>query len=483
MKTLALFNIVCLLLLRLVILEGVEVTQAFPDNMTPGGEYTVTFNVKKGSLQSFAKIQQELPEGFEAVEPLESKGATFSFKDQRVKFIWMNLPADEEFTISYKLKVKDGVTGEFNVPAKFAYIENDERQNFDIDAVKINVAQEPIASNDGGNDTGSQGETGDTGTGDGGNEGGDKPEKQPEPPKVSADRSIKKLTGTEFEVTLKMKKADLEGYGKIEETLPDDFVATEMESASGMFSYSGNVMKVVWMALPKKKTLELKYKMTYMGTMKTEMNVHGKLSYIFNDQTLSADIEPSKFDVEPSTEMALDGGDNTGDTENTGDNNSGTGDTEGGDTNTGDSGSENTGSGDTNTGYTNTGDTGSTETGNNGDSNTGDTGDNNTEGITSTPAPEKEVSYKVQICAAHRTVESSYFRSKYGLQDAFATELHEGWTKYVIGQYKVYKEARDKRNNVWSANSINDAFVTAYNSGQRITVQEALMISKQQWFK
>lgn len=479
MKTLALFNIVCLLLLRLVIVEGVEVTQSFPDNMTPGGEYTVTFNVKKGSLQSFAKIQQELPEGFEAVEPLESKGATFSFKDQRVKFIWMNLPPDEEFTITYKLKVKDGITGEFNVPAKFAYIENDERQNYEMPAVTVNVANEPLAANDTGNEGGNEGgddnsqpENTDTETNT--DKGEDKPEKQPEPPKVGADRSIKKISGTEFEVTLKVKKADLEGYGKIEETLPDDFVATEMESASGMFSYSDNVMKVVWMALPKKKTLELKYKMSYLGNMKTEMNVQGKLSYIFNDQTLSAAIDPSTFDVEPSTEMALDGGDETTDT---GSEDTDSGDTGSEDTNTGDTGSEDTKTSDTNAGNSTTEDTGSTDT----ESNDGNNSD--TEGITSTPAPEKEVSYKVQICAAHRTVGSTYFRNKYGLQDAFATELHEGWTKYVIGQYKVYKDARDKRNNVWASNSINDAFVTAYNSGQRITVQEALMISKQQWFK
>ena len=48
----------------------------------------------------------------------------------------------------------------------------------------------------------------------------------------------------------------------------------------------------------------------------------------------------------------------------------------------------------------------------------------------------------------------------------------------------ILKEARDKRNQVWAENNkINDAFVTAYNSGERISVQEALMISKQKWFK
>ena len=59
------------------------------------------------------------------------------------------------------------------------------------------------------------------------------------------------------------------------------------------------------------------------------------------------------------------------------------------------------------------------------------------------------------------------------------------WYKYTIGAFNIYKEARDRRNEIWAEeNKIDDAFVTAYNSGERITVQEALMISKQKaWMR
>jgi hypothetical protein len=50
--------------------------------------------------------------------------------------------------------------------------------------------------------------------------------------------------------------------------------------------------------------------------------------------------------------------------------------------------------------------------------------------------------------------------------------------------YTQYKDARDARVKITTESSkLPGPFVTAYNDGERITVQEALLISKQLWYK
>ena len=55
-----------------------------------------------------------------------------------------------------------------------------------------------------------------------------------------------------------------------------------------------------------------------------------------------------------------------------------------------------------------------------------------------------------------------------------------GWIKYTIGNYSEYKKARDTRNEI-KKHEFPGPFVSAYNYGERISVQEALILSKENW--
>ena len=103
---------------------------------------------------------------------------------------------------------------------------------------------------------------------------------------------------------------------------------------------------------------------------------------------------------------------------------------------------------------------------------------------TNTPSPEEGVNYKIQLAATHKYVAASKFKTNHKFAAAIQTENHDGWTKFVTGSHNEYKSARDARNNINAEYSkFNGPFVTAYNNGERITVQEALMVSKQKWYQ
>ncbi len=108
----------------------VSVTTKLPATAAPGGSFTMELNVAKGDVSGFAKLQQILPPGFSA-EAGETANATFSFKDQKVKFLWMALP-NNDFSVSYKVTVDQSLSGNQIIDGTFAYIKDNETEKFII---------------------------------------------------------------------------------------------------------------------------------------------------------------------------------------------------------------------------------------------------------------------------------------------------------------------------------------------------------------
>nr|MBP6403552.1 hypothetical protein [Bacteroidia bacterium] len=61
-------------------------------------------------------------------------------------------------------------------------------------------------------------------------------------------------------------------------------------------------------------------------------------------------------------------------------------------------------------------------------------------------------------------------------QDNVDLAMQDGWKKYMIGTFNNYEQAKAFRNQ--TSEKISDAFVVAYDHGQRISVQEALKSNK-----
>lgn len=432
----------------------VTATQKIPDKVRAGEEITVEVTILKEDVTGFAKVQQTIPDGFTA-EVVDAKGATFSFKENIVKFIWMALPADKEFTITYKLKTNQDVVGKFSIGGKFSFISDNERKNVDIAESSINIVKENDAVAVVNEEPKTTDPTVEPKT--------EEPVVEVTTPEVAEKSSttvdIKTLRtvddlGGKYKVSLKVNQSNLEGFAKFTDVIPNGFTAVADNAEGGIFSFKEGEAKILWMAAPKKDEFIVSYfiEPTTNATDGT-FDINGSISYLENDVTQKHIINSSSYTYkqqlavveetpkpEPSNEKPVIEPKKTEPTP-----------------------------------------VKKEEPKPIVNKTQPVKEEKSVPVVTSTPSAEKGVTYKVQVGAGHQNVSKNYFASKFNLSDAVSTESHEGWIKYLVGKYTEYKQARDKRNDV--RNNVKNAFVTAYNQGKRITVQEALMISNQKWYQ
>lgn len=495
-------NLFILLIYQALVSNTVSINQKSPDTVKAGDEFTVEITISKGTISGFAKLQQELPPGFTANSG-DAKGGSFSFSEQKVKFIWMSLPAEAEFKISYKVKVADNVSGDFSFNGIFSYLENNDKKNAEMPIKQIKVtpsSSAPIANNtaqtnnsddeedeeddDITSTTSSSSSISTSNTNSNSapvahnnnpassDEDEEEYENEDDIPvnqtTTNNTQNVKLASGSvqcsrtintanlasnrEIIVNITINKGAVTGFAKLQETLPVGFTATNIEASQGVFSFVDQKAKFLWMSLPAESTIKVSYKITVAPGITGVYYLNGEFSYVENDETKKSIIERQEINLDASPALAQNN--------NQADMNS---------SNNIQAAINNNASNNQKT-STNAGRKAATKVNNGGGNN-----------ITNIPAPQTGINFRVQIAAGHAPVSTSYFKTTKGIEDYVNVEDHEGWKKYTIGGYAQYKEARDKREYVKTNNRVNGPFVTAYNNGVRITVQEALMISNQRW--
>ncbi len=541
-KGLILFsNLAIALIINVIFGEGVKVTQNSPNQVTPGGEFVVEILIDKTDVTGFAKIVQELPEGFMA-EAIETQGASFTYNDNKVKLIWMALPQANEFSIKYKVLVSSEVSGEKIISGKFSYLYNNERKTVDIPNNKIFVGTEqvvesipaeilPESTMENPNEQENTSTELETIAEDSAEQEAASAElesiadnsieqentsieletiadnsaeqeaapaeiepilensieqentsTEPETiadnsvdkaieiklesatqnmpePIVSGERKVKDMGNGTFKIEISINQNGIEGFAKAQEQLPAGIVLVKGgETNNAVFSYVDSQAKFVWMSVPKDNPIYVTYTVIASDISAEQLrNMDGTFAYLHNEETKKAKITPSSN--QPAAAKPI--------VENTG-------------------AITSAGSAILNAQVPND----YTEI------TASKVHDNlpnliepapirekTTEPTSSIPAPENGVSYRVQICAGHTPVEpNSYFKRAFNFsEEPIKLENHEGWIKYTIGGFDTYRTARTRRNVVNAGYELPGPFVSAYNDGTRITVQEALMISNQKW--
>ena len=518
--------------------SGAEVTASAvaPATVKQGESFEVTLTINKGAeVNGFSKIQFDLPADATVI-PIDIKGGDLKVVANVLKIQWIGTPSTPSIVVKFKVTPTPQTTGTFNLTGTFSYILDGQRKDIYFNPLNIQISGSNVANNNTTTtpattnsanttttattnaaatttptntttqstttpSTSTNTTTTPTATSNG------TPSTSPTNTattnntatssvgKVSAKRTLSSNTvkvGESFTVEITVNKNNENGFAKIQDNLPTGFVAEEIESYGGQFSNEGEKAKILWMTIPSATTFKVKYKVTLNGVAKGSYKIDGFFSYMPDQQ---ADV---KVDLGVSEIKVVE--------ENVAVNTPASEQTPVSSTNTEPAKTEpkieKTANPKTNTAEKNTAvevvekekpsktSTTSPEAEKSTAATKNTSSTKSTKPTYTAPAVitnpgatnnNKELFYSVQICALKRATDVSYFETNHSVKEKIFVQMHEGWHKYTVGEFKVYKEARDHREMVKTSNKIVGPFVTAYNKGVRITVQEALMISGQQW--
>ncbi len=422
------------MLLNVLNFEDVDINHNIPDFLIAGGTYDIELTIQKGNIEGFAKFQMEVPDGIN-VKSIEAKNSSFTFSDGVVKNIWMTIPNDSEINLKYKFEVGANYQGTGTIKGQFVYIKDNERYS-------VGMKDHPITIGDEGGIAQAVQET----------------EAAFVPEMIKGHRSVKALNNNDFEVNIRIEKDGLEGFAKIQDELPVGYTAELLKNGESVFSVIDNKIKFIWFNVPSSNELEVSYLLKASSPKSANARLKGTFNFIYKDDARFIDLPEEDLMIKEDLEVLLveEVNEDEGEEEiivkeevievpiavvveepkeevavNL----------------------------------------------------SADTKKIDAEPATDYRGPQGGIFYRVQIAASKNNVKVTYFKNKFLFRGEIYLENHAGWYKYTTGNYDKYVEARNKREEIRAGYKFKGPFVTAYNSGERITVQEALLISKQKWVK
>jgi hypothetical protein len=439
----------------------VSMSGNFPKSANIATEFTAEIKINKGSVGGFAKLQLEVPQGF-TVKEIDSKTGNFSFATNIAKIIWTSMPGDPEFTVKFAITADASAAGVKTIASKFSYVSNNNKEVVEMTPVEMTIGDANSAAVVESTPPPTTETTPATST----TQSFDNPT-EPNSDVVSKRNITAGLNANEYNVEVKIKKGSLKGFAKYQEVLPLGFNAKSGDKLNGSsFSVSDGKLKFVWVSLPSEDELVVSYILEKSESAAADAKLdNGEFSYLENDQSkkvklaidnigngLANNNEANKqISNEPTTPLEVVTATEPVKTEPT--NNEPI----------------------------------KTESVINPEpvANTEPVANNepvNTEASKTVAKKEGNVAYNVQIGAFTNAIESNVLANKFNISESIKSEMAQGYNKFMVGNFGEYKEARDHREKI-KQKGCNSAFVVAYNGAKRITVQEALMITSQKWFK
>ncbi len=401
-----------------------------------GTTVEVELELHKSGITGFARFHQELPPGITA-SPVYPSDVSFSFDENTLRLIWLNLPRDETVSVRYRLHINERLRGELNLDGTFSYIENNLRASACAPDAVISIIPSPYIDEELIVDINQAGEL--------------LPEAQPEAAPHADAVAIRQLPvehNDEYLVNILINKGFRSRFAKIEERIPLGFTAEEVETSGGKFTFSDQTATITWSTLPPESSFIVTYRLIPDEDTGVVPKPEGEFSFVSNDITASYPVierEVPLTSVDGAYKRQL----------------------------IASAVIEARTSAPRRSAATRA----------------------PVQPVPATPGktyepepvspvpPEQGVYYRVQLAAGRRQVNPDSYFKNFDIPFDIHTEVHEGWYKYSIGSFEDYRSARDQRVQIWNTTPVGDAFVSAYSDGVRITVQEALAIAGHRWYR
>lgn len=425
-------------------IEDIIITHDGSSTLANGktSEVKIVINKMDFSGPGRLKLNLSQAEGI-TISEKNSDGASFTFIDNEGLFIWYDLPSSKNIEISYLVTASDESRGMQKISGTFSFINNNERKQIELPSYIFEISEKEVIAK--------------------------------APPSVESVRSIEKINDY-YIVKIHTTKGKHKGFARIKDKLPLNYIAEAIETDGAVFKNIDGSAKFIWSDLAEGlESFTISYKLKHIENIDTSFSITGEYAseHLIKEGYKSGIKIPISHYIKGSDSFAY----------NTLEN----------DTTKPDVSQQETSSDIVI-------ETPSKEEKINNDSTINEKPELIVEAVVEIAKVEEikeeilvdntinaakvnaQINYKVQILAAHRIAGKEYFSKSFKFNDQFNLENHEGWVKYTTGSFSEYKRARDKRNNL-SNYQFPGPFVTAYNNGERVTVQEALIVSKQTWIQ
>ena len=97
---------------------------------------------------------------------------------------------------------------------------------------------------------------------------------------IKCERTVEKVSDTEFMVTLNISKGSLHGIAKLSEDLPQSFTAEEVELAQGYMVVKPSEIKITWMNLPDDQSFKVMYRLRADKVPTGNYSLKGTFAYL-----------------------------------------------------------------------------------------------------------------------------------------------------------------------------------------------------------